>query len=290
MVSDYLYENPNDVKLTSEGSVREVEEWTVRDIDEILEDNLGDLFDSPNPLRRNAIGRRELEALPLVTEDGTEIPIYCATGYQVERRLGVFNDDTFPHGVLMNLRNLDELFKVEGDQQWMDVDGEEPPRNVPFDVYPQAGLVTAGHFQAAGLMTSFQRRVDGLNERLWEHRDRQYEEDVDMEGEGHARTGNVVTGVSSQGYNSVVHRMRGHGSQYHDAQKGYVTATMVGAWGDDLSQGAKLQRMVDVLEHDLPYKTFERKIANPKITRDLRLENVYNIDIKALAPYDRNGR
>ena len=96
MVSDYLYENPNDVKLTSEGSVREVEEWTVRDIDEILEDNLGDLFDSPNPLRRNAIGRRELEALPLVTEDGTEIPIYCATGYQVERRLGVFNDDTFP--------------------------------------------------------------------------------------------------------------------------------------------------------------------------------------------------
>ena len=48
--------------------------------------------------------------MDLLDDDGHEIPLYTANGYQIERRLAAHTEGAKPHGVLMNLRHLNTLF------------------------------------------------------------------------------------------------------------------------------------------------------------------------------------
>jgi hypothetical protein len=222
--------------------------------------------------------------MPLVDDDEQEIPLYTNTGYQIERRLAAYSEGEQPHGVLMNLRHLNMLFDEDGmEEDFEDLDDDMEPSAVKYYVYPQAGLVTAGHFQANGLMTNFQKRVNILNSSI---RDELDAEQIDEEASQRV----PIRGIGCQGYNAVMHCTRGLGSQHHDAQKGYVTGALSGAWANnDATMETIARRMQQQCAHQLPHETYDRKIANEDIDRDLRLENVYAIDVLALPEAGRNG-
>jgi hypothetical protein len=241
------------------------------------------LWDSPNHDYRAEITIDELETMPLVDENGHEIPIYTENGYQIQRRVARFRTVQQPHGVLMQLSTMSNLFATNDDNNYMD--GVPGPDTSEFSVYPQAGMRTAGHFQAKGLMTAFYPRVEAINTRLVLARDD--EDDIPEEEQS---SHPPVTGIASQGYNAVMHSTRGMSNQHHDAQVGLVTGALSGAW----AKGERLQRiardMNRTCDHRLPHDSFAEKITNPQIKRDLRLENVYFVDLQALPNRMRNGR
>jgi hypothetical protein len=229
---------------------------------------------------RERISEDELYEMDLLDNDGYEIPIFSATGYQIGRRIPVHDELIKPHGVLMDLCQLHQLF----DDNETD---DELGKCVRYHAYPQAGLVTAGHVQANGIVSKFQTRVSKLNEKIRMEKESDREED---EEEDHD-VPNAIEGIAFQGYNVVMHCTRGLGSQYHDAQKGYVTGAISAAWVEGEGKAKTTGRdLLTRCMHQLPHERYDKKISNNAIERDLRLENVYAIDMKALPAAYRNGR
>jgi hypothetical protein len=226
--------------------------------------------------------------MELLDEGGHEIPIYTESGYQIQRRVARRRKGQKFHGVLMELSRISELFTPDLEETYLDgVPGCESPE---VYVYPQAGLRTAGHFQAKGLMTRFYPRVEKINQRLIEARREEMEGDEDEDEDIDYSDRHPITGIASQGYNSVMHSTRGTSNQHHDAQLGLITSTLAGAWAttERNKRIANDQKML--CEHRLPHNTYQEKIANEGIERDLRLENVYVIDVGALPVLMRNGK
>lgn len=99
----------------------------------------------------------------------------------------------------------------------------------------------------------------------------------------------IIHGISSQGYNAVTHSTRGKSAQHHEVQLGLVTGALAGAW----ATGTKNRRTADNLDlgcsRQMPHEAFAEKIENPGISRDLRMENVYWIDIGALQKENQDG-
>jgi hypothetical protein len=100
-----------------------------------------------------------------------------------------------PHGIFVDLRSLDEVFVID-DDMGMDMDMDSTSETT-FMVYPQAGLVTAGHFQAKGLMQPFHRLLKQFNHQLMDGCE---DRDWDLDRNQYA-----VVGLSSQGYNAIMH-------------------------------------------------------------------------------------
>jgi hypothetical protein len=258
-----------------------------REVNDIVEEFGDDLYTEPEPCHaRQQIHPEELADMDLLDAEGHEIPLYTKNGYQIECRLAALSEDTKPHGILMNLRHLGALFEdASFDDSYDDLFDDIQQSPVKYYVYPQAGLVTAGHFQANGLLSNFQKRLNQLNARILTDNHPQQDANADTYQPV------PITGIGCQGYNALMHCTRGLGSQHHDAQKGVVTAALSGAWAtteggmDSIARSLKLQ-----CSYQLPHQTYDRKIAHQKIHRDLRLENVYAIDIHALPENSRNGK
>lgn len=101
---------------------------------------------------------------------------------------------------------------------------------------------------------------------------------------------NVIHGVSSQGYNAVTHHTRGRTAQHHEVQVGMVTGALAGAWATSGSNKTTADKLEEDCRWKMPHESFAEKIRKPGIARDLRLENVYWIDIGALQKKHQNGR
>lgn len=108
----------------------------------------------------------------------------------------------------MSLCGLQELFQPE--ENFNNDDGTEES-SVEYSVYPQAGICTAGHFQAKGLMTSFAPLVRELNG--WVRRNSQVQannlgsDDSDRPESDEAEDVSVlmpIVGLGCQGYNSTI--------------------------------------------------------------------------------------
>jgi hypothetical protein len=226
----------------------------------------------------------ELENMDIVDEEGREIPIYSEDGYQIQRRLGRFKKRQEPHGVLLDLSRIQELFAPDlDDEEFMDgVPGRVSPR---VSVYPQAGLRTAGHYQADGLMTKFYPMIERINRGIVVAR-REEDGDEEVDPSPHA----PITGISSQGYNAVMHSTRGCSNQHHEAQLGMITNTLAGGWATSDSNKRTANGLKLRCERKLPHQTYAEKIENRGIQRDLRLENVYFFDVQALPSRMQNGR
>ncbi|KAF8221753.1 hypothetical protein L208DRAFT_1529442 [Tricholoma matsutake] len=209
--------------------VRQVEEWVPWDMADIIDEFGDELYTSPVPGQtREQIRPEDLEYLPLLDEDDREIPLFTHNGYQIERRLAAHSEGDKPHGVLMNLRHLNILFDEDGIEEDLELlDDDMEATTVKYHVYLQASLVTAGHFQANGLMTNFQQWLTMLNSAI--HQELDAQEDVG----GEPSEGIAVRAIACQGYNAVMHSTRGLGSQHHNAQKGYVMAALSGAWANN---------------------------------------------------------
>lgn len=243
------------------------------------------IFTSPNPYDREQIIVDEIANYPMFTEEGDEIPLYSEDGFRIQRRIARFSRNTPPHATLINFQQLHTLFVNEEDDLDM---AEEHPRHTPFTVYPQAGLKTAGHFQAKGLMTPCYKLVDRVNQALAAQANNDDDDDnVDMDWQPIDRP--AICGIASQGYNNVMHHTRGRRAQHHDAQLGLVTSTLAGGWATTPKSKQQAGVLAVKCQHSLPHKTFAAKIMNPSLQRDLRLENVYSIDLHVLRRRQRTG-
>ncbi|KAF8872027.1 hypothetical protein BD779DRAFT_1477818 [Infundibulicybe gibba] len=99
----------------------------------------------------------------------------------------------------------------------------------------------------------------------------------------------AIFGISSQGYNAVMHNTRGRSAQHHEVQVGYITRMLAGSWMNAKSHQLAAQRWVQKCQQALPHEAYAEKIRDRSICRDLRLENVYYIDLDALNPGQKRG-
>jgi hypothetical protein len=222
----------------------------------------------------------DLPDMPLVDQYDQEITIYCNKGFIVPRRTPFYSKRSLPHGVLMDLRGVTDLFTRQLDEE--DYYLDDDVAHVDVYTYPQAGLKVAGHFQANGLMRSFAPFLQDINKSF----------DVsNEEGPGTPPpTTPFVHGIACQAYNVVMHATRGDSAQHHDAQLGMITGALAGSWAKSPSNKRTAQRLQEKCAHLLPHESFEAKIQNPSISRDLRLENVFYIDLQGMDKRYQDGK
>jgi hypothetical protein len=257
--------------------VEEVDHWIELPIYDIQQSYGDRFFDGcGNPLNID-----DLEEMPILDDAGFEIPIYADGGYQIQRRLGAHDPNVRPHGVLMNLYDIDKLIHPAAELENYCTESLA----TAYTVYPQAGLVTAGHFQANGLIAPFVPLLEGLNK------------EVQIQGDNYDEDANAVPiiGVGCQGYNALLHATRGRCAQHHDAQRGLVTGALAGLWAKTTSNKNKAKTLQIQCTNRLPHIEFQKKISNddaerPPLDCSLRLENTFVVHMERLAAEHRNGR
>ncbi|KAF9442204.1 hypothetical protein P691DRAFT_789934 [Macrolepiota fuliginosa MF-IS2] len=263
------------VAIATHMCVRRVACWKAISPSNIIQNYRGNVFDKEDPFERRHLTQNDLENLDFEDENGYQIPIFNDQGYHIQRRQAGFKKDEYPLGILIKSARLQDLFTRDND------DMGTLDKVADFDFYPQAGLRRVGHFQASGLMAQCYPLVSEIDRSL-------RPQDDDMDGM-HGDKG-VVFGISSQGYNAVMHNTRGRMAQHHDAQVGLVTGALAGAWvPPNSSSGGKAARLLQKCTHKMPHDAYSNKIKDPAITRDFRLENVYYIDMDGLPEGDRDG-
>ncbi len=240
------------------------------------------LYDSPDPLQREAISREDFLELPLYDDNNEQQRVFNETGWEVPRRRARYLRSTIPFGCLVNLSRIHELFAPPADED--QVDGAVGTK---FQVYPQAGLVSCGHVVAQDLMYPYNTFLANLNESL---------------SQSEAEGGDTLTidsqipavvGIASQMYNSVMHQTRGNSTQHHGVVLGNVTAALAGYWARNTPLAPKAERFKRKCDVQLPHQEFLHKITGRPLSRDLRVENVIGISMSGIHPTNparRNGR
>lgn len=297
------------VKFIYCDSVQRATGWDEVPVEEILEDYPGGLFNSSDPHRRRQMDGDDVRELPHVDESGKTLNLYCVEGYPVQRRMAAFQRDAPPYGVLLRADKMQDLFTRDIDDL-EDEQGRMQSTNIPFTFYPQAGLRSVGHFQAQGLIAACYPLLSKLNKSISAACqpspviDPLSDDDFDTDGEeidhgGRARAAQhgpalvvdkiIVHPISSQGYNAVTHNTRGRRAQHHEVQTGRVTGALAGAWATGNTNTDTANGLSTECNLKMPHKSFADKIKKPTISRDLRLENVYWIDMDALPTQCRDG-
>lgn len=275
-------------------SIRHVEDWVPRRHAEIF-DAAGTLWDSPIEAERVELSEQEVVDMPLIDDNHREINVYTARGTRIARRLALLDPTVQPYAGLVTLRHIHELFRdLPTDVSDTDSDDgiRRPQKKLLYHVYPQAGLKYHGHFQAEGLINKFKPFMKELNAKLQDKpRSNSLfgDDDSDDGGDTPHSPHAPITGKFTQGYNSLSHYTRGKGAQHHDAQLGLITAALAGSYAKTPKEVRTAQAKYDLCRHDLPHQRFAHKIAEADVNRELRLENVYNIDLLAMKPECRTG-
>ncbi|KAM6490423.1 hypothetical protein JOM56_014096 [Amanita muscaria] len=272
--------------VASHIGAREVRQWRSMEVEEIMEqmpEDCDGVYTTGDPAERTFLSWDDLDALPLYDSTGKENRVYCEDGFLVPRRKARFSPSTKRHGILVDLRHVKELFHLSYDEAAMLVDDFSP---VEAYTYPQAGLKIAGHFQANGVIRPFFPFVEKVNKVLSQANDSDSDDGMDHTP---PPITNIVHGVASQGYNAVMHSTRGDSAQHHDAQLGLITGALAGCWASGRTHEKTARRLQRRCAFQLPHVSFSQKIENPEILRDLRLENVFYIDVSQMQPEDKNG-
>jgi hypothetical protein len=253
--------------------------------------------------------RRPIEDLSelLIMNGSEEIPIYNEDGFRISRRTATTEDDAengdASMAILMNLREIRTLFETDNEG----IIEEDP---VKLDVYPQAYLHSVGHFQANRLITGFEKTIRSINQKIGARRgaalrDELFGDIIDNEDaneQDEADPGadlgrmHAVKGIACQGYNEVMHRLRGQGGDEHDAQLGMITGALSGTYATTKATRTKHEKLMKRCEDELPHERAAQKLrklddhpTDPNLDVDFRLENVYCVDIRRLRPASQNG-
>jgi len=256
---------------------KSVNRWAARDdVAQIFADGDDDpvLYDHYNPHVRSPITREQLAELPLLDENDELIRVFDRDGWEVSRRDAVYLPTTEAFGGLVDLTRVHKLFApADEDEDWED-------GNIKFQVYPQAGLVTAGHVVGQGLMHPYHNLVRSLNESLGQPND---EDDEDM-GDAQWNEAPAVIGIACQMYNAVMHQTRGNSTQQHGVVLGNVTATLAGHFAQNTKDKAKANSFLRKCDVHLPHEEYVYKITGRRLSRDLRVENVIGISMSNVHP------
>jgi len=95
--------------LTSIIRVRQVIEWEELPIEQIIEGQTT-LWDHSDPNLRSEIPLDNLATYPLIDEFGHELGVFTSRGTRIWRRCAYIDPDISPYGILVNLRQVHELF------------------------------------------------------------------------------------------------------------------------------------------------------------------------------------
>ena len=210
--------------------------------------------------------------------------IFTDEGVEILRYLHCFQDrQRKPCGAMVDFKNLYTLFEPDIHLDYARAGPSQPESS--YFAYPQAGLVTAGHLQAKSLVSDFYPLLEHINTGI-----------LGAEGEGAADELLVeapkwpVYGVSCQIYNAVMHHTRGFGSQHHEVARGMVSGALGGQCVPKTASSGKAKHLLERLQYKLPHEEYEIKASNVEVSKDLRVENVYWVDLDQFPEEDRNGR
>jgi hypothetical protein len=266
---------------------KEVDEWKDRNINDFKNRRL---WDTPNPLTRNEVHVDDLaEVYPILDDNKLENRLYTTEGRRIARRIAQIEDGAPSCGILVKLRDIGELFTSNELEPTADGEWDEY-RTTPYHVYPQAGLKDYGHVQADGVMNLFHPYIQKINEKAGLFRiEHPNQEDDDNEEGDDILMRIPLNAISSQIYNRSMHTIRGPGVQFHDAQRGLVTSTLSGSFAQSASEKATAKAQSRTCAHSLPHERFREKIAFEGMERELRIENVYVVDMRSVKPSWRSG-
>src|ERR1700742_2971716 len=278
-------------------SVKKVS-WRLRSLNSIRTVCHDNVWDSPNPESRHQCDDNDILASP------PDKPLYTRDGYEISRRIPApdhLTDNPISYAPIIDFKNINFLFGP--DQGGLKDYERAGPSDTSFRIYPQAGLVDAGHIQASGLPTPFYPLLERLNkclviQKLSDERDLSLDihnpDDTLHNNEVNAVFENPsswpVYGVSSQMYNSVMHHTRGSGKQYHEVITGQVTAALGSFASNTTHRSDAARKLLRSIKYNFPHAIFEQKSQNHDMDRHLRLENTFWIDIRLLPNNYRNAR
>ena len=248
-----------------------VDELLPRPNNLIIERHPGNIWDGVGADRKQLVTCEELDLLDenawLFTEQGAEI----------FRHYPQFEGDRKDCGALVDFSNLHTLFPPDTRLKY--TQAGPPPSGC--SAYPQAGLVYAGHLQANSLITEFYPLLEAVNTSVLKDG---LEEELLTEDPRWP-----IYGVSSQIYNAVMHSTRGTGSQHHEVARGRVSGALGGSCVPATIKTAPAAELRRSCSAQLPHVAYKIKSSNPAVCKDLRLENVYWVDMDQVAEQNRTG-
>jgi hypothetical protein len=230
----------------------------------------------------------DLTNFPLLDDNGQEVPIFDEEGFPIPRHEAGVEEVQTRLGILFDLRNLRDFF-----DGGLNIDlPDRPPTK--YCIYPQAFTHNYGHFQANSLPEAFCRMVDAINVNVGLQSDRLTcnKELFGDDDEDYEDLLPSVTGIACQGYNELVHRVRGNGARHHDAQLGVITAAFAGSYAITEKAKRAQRQHARSISFQLPHQKFREKICDDdnQLNLEFRLENVYEIDLHRIKPQYRTGR
>ncbi|KAI0682105.1 hypothetical protein BC835DRAFT_1311659 [Cytidiella melzeri] len=272
------------VAFATELAIYRCENFQPIPIDDLIElqmyANDQPIYDHWDPELREQVN---LEHFPLYHEaTGDEIPVYRTNGTRLHRHSFNIIHDEDPCPSLFNLRTVNEFLQGFAGEDDMDVDNNLAPTAAGVQFFPQAFLGSVGHYQAEKLPVPFYpilrkiSRTIGLN-----NNNNNFDNDAPIT--------QPVIGCSSQAYNTAFHRIRFRTSS-HDAQLAQVTAFGAAPFATSTKEKEKSAKLAQRLEdYGLPFTRLKAKLADAALNTNIRLENVYHVDLAAIHDNSRTA-
>jgi hypothetical protein len=233
----------------------------------------------------------DLNSFPLLDGQDTEIPIYNRRGKRVARRQFIVQNDTEHCGLLLNLKDVHELFNYDGDI--LVNESDMFIRDSTIHKYSMGYLHDIGQLQTRQPIPLYASQLQAINESVAQRvevADAEYvigDDDLPEMAQGAAKT--AVFGTASQIYNSFLHFMAPFANEFI-IQQGCVTAAYSGQWADKPNLQLKREKACNHIKFNLPHEQLRNAINSGNGTPDLRVEQVYVIHMDELLPEHKNGQ
>lgn len=247
-----------------------------------IEEHGENIYDDYDEVRRVRLEVNKLADYPVFNGDGRENRVYTETGIRIRRTIAKTEKNTPTAGILVRLDTVAELFerssRSEEDSDSDLEEGEGRERPISVSLYPQSYFKELGHVKANGVTTAFRKVV----------------EEIDRSVRDSNSGGRALAPVSSQFYNQLSHRVAQRaGSQ--EVQRGDLTAAMARGYpGYNLTAQSRGDRLFEeccnMLPSDRHFALVKEADSNGNIASDLRVENVFTLDMHRINAGDRNGR
>lgn len=263
----------------------------------------------------------DLASHPMVDEEGEPIAIFNKDGRAIPRNENFVKPDAAPMGILLDLRKVEILFEDDKDEvSNMLLDDEDDPvgSDPQVTVYPQAFLPHHGHVQSKGIMPVFREALTKINRVVGMARSGSSttdDNDVDDEEtpedeQEHSDHHFPVIGISFQAYNEIMHCVQPT-ARSQEVNQGWVTAALGGCYATlPNDQSMAIKKAADCMRmfpHERIFKRIEdrdpatyadsdseeagsaHRTSTGYVPRDLRLEQVYSIDLHQMKSSKRSG-
>ncbi|KAG2742153.1 hypothetical protein P692DRAFT_201809895 [Suillus brevipes Sb2] len=295
---DYAHIRYLSMAVATHISCEIVRGWVQVPINDIL--SVHDVvYNSPDADVRQPV---DLHSLPL-HEPGTqrEVNVYDEEGRRIPRFIGRTRTNGPKCGLLINLETIPQLFSSHvAHDEHLDLDADilddDDMVTPTINVYPQAFLRKYGHLQSGSILPHFKTFVKKVQAKITRRQRRNAlnegdDDQDDQDGDNDIVDPNVlppaIIASGCQFYNEISHRVRPNAG-LHEVQQGRVTSALSGAY----AKGSGKHVHSTIMHHcglSLPHQRYNNAIKMVDVPRDLRLENIYILQLESMDPAKRNG-